>query len=92
MRVGTSGGPSGAKVSAFRNVEGRVAVQVIQSGAAGGSVTVKVGGFVVGRAKAWITDNTHDCDEVAVTVGVDGSVGATVPGRSMVTFVLEGGE
>ena len=91
MRVGTSGGPSGAKVSAFKNVDGSVSVQVIQGGTASGSVTVKVNGLTVKGAKAWITDNTHDCDALAATVGSDGSVSATVPGRSMVSFVLEAG-
>jgi hypothetical protein len=66
-----------------------VSVQVIQGGTASGTVVVKVTGLVVKAANAWLTDNSHDCDEQAVTVGADGSVSATVPGRSMVTFVLE---
>jgi O-glycosyl hydrolase len=89
VRVGTSGGPSGAKVSAFKNLDGTVSVQVIQGGTSSGSVSVKVNGFTTKAAKAWITDNTHDVDEIAATVGTDGAVSATVPGRSFVTFVLE---
>jgi O-glycosyl hydrolase len=89
VRVGTSGGPSGARVSAFKNTDGRVSVQVIQGGTASGMVGVKVSGVEVKSAKGWITDNTHDVGEVAVTVGADGTVSGTVPGRSMVTFVLQ---
>lgn len=90
VRVGTSGGPSGAKVSAFKNPDGTISVQVIQGGTASGTVSVKVGGDLkVSAAKAWITDNTHDVGEQEATVGTDGSVSSTVPGRSMVTFVLE---
>lgn len=90
VRVGASGGPSGSKVSAFKNVDGTVSVQVIQGGAGAGAVTVKVNGFTAKAAKAWITDNSHDCDEQVATVAADGgSVSAQVPGRSMVTFVLE---
>ncbi|KAF2833078.1 hypothetical protein CC86DRAFT_338215 [Ophiobolus disseminans] len=90
IRVGTSGGPSGAKISAFKNVDGKIAVQVIQGGNGAGAVTVKVNGFVVRTVKAWITDNSHDCDEQTATLATDGgSVSAQVPGRSMVTFVLE---
>lgn len=92
VRVGTSGGPSGARVSAFKNVDGNVAVQVIQSGTGSGSVSVKVEGFAAKSAKAWLTDNSHDCDEQAATVGSDGSVSANVPARSMVTIVLENAE
>jgi hypothetical protein len=53
-------------------------------------VLVKVNGFKANAAQAWITDNTHDCDEQATTLATDGSsASAQVPGRSMVTFVLE---
>ncbi|KAL1599506.1 hypothetical protein SLS60_007309 [Paraconiothyrium brasiliense] len=89
VRLGASGGPSGARVSAFKNVDGSVSVQIIQSGTGVGSVSVKVQGFVAKSAKAWLTDNSHDCDEQAATVGSDGSVSANVPARSMVTVVLQ---
>jgi hypothetical protein len=89
VRIGASGGPSGSRVSAFRNVDGSLAVQVIQGGTVTGAVTVKVNGFVAATAKAWITDNGHDCDEIVATLAADGgSVSTQVPGRSMVTFVL----
>ena len=64
-------------------------MQVIQGGTVTGAVTVQVGGFVAKTAKAWITDNGHDCDEIVATLATGGgSVSAQVPGRSMVTFVL----
>ena len=89
VRIGASGGPSGSRISAFRNVDGTLAVQVIQGGTATSAVAVKVNGVVVVAAKAWITDNGHDCDEVVATLAADGSsISAQVPGRSMVTFVL----
>ncbi|KAF9740914.1 hypothetical protein PMIN06_005947 [Paraphaeosphaeria minitans] len=89
VRVGTSGSPTGARVSAFRNGDGRVAVQVVQSGSGAGSVSVQVAGFKSKSAKAWLTDESHNCEEQAATVGSDGSVSAVVPGKSMVTIVLE---
>ncbi|KAF1934634.1 putative endo-exoxylanase [Clathrospora elynae] len=90
VRVAASGGSSGSRVSAFRNLDGKIAVQVIQSGAATGAVTVKIGRFTVGAAKVWVTDNSHDCDELVATLAADrSSVSAQVPERSMVTFVLE---
>lgn len=91
VRVGASGGPSGARVSAFKNVDGTVSVQIIQSGTGAGGVTVKVNGFTAKSAKAWLTDNSHDCDAQAAAVANDGSVSVNVPARSMVTVVLEGG-
>lgn len=88
VRVDTTGTVNGAKVSAFRNEDGKIAVQIIQGGTASGVVTVKVNSFTMKAAKVWITDNSHDCDELAATLSLDGSVSAQVPGRSMVTFVL----
>jgi O-glycosyl hydrolase len=52
-------------------------------------VGVKVGGKAVRSVEAWVTDGTRDCDALGVEVAADGSVSAVVPGRSMVTFVLE---
>ncbi|KAF1968301.1 glycoside hydrolase [Bimuria novae-zelandiae CBS 107.79] len=89
VRVAAAGGPAGARVSAFQNVDGTVAVQVIQGGAGAGRVGVKVGAFTVKSAKAWVTDNTHDCDESVVMAGADGGMSLDVPGRSMVTVVLD---
>ncbi|KAI8941314.1 GH30 xylanase [Plenodomus lindquistii] len=90
VRVATSGGPSGAKVSAFKNADGTIAVQVIQSGTASAAVSVKVNGVSIASAKAWVTDNNHDCDELTTVVAENrASVSAQVPGRSMVTFVLQ---
>lgn len=90
VRVGTSGSVSGAKVSAFKNVDGRVVVQVVQGGGAA-SVGVKVNGYVVKSAEARVTDETRACEKLEVVVpGDGGSVSAQVPGKSLVTFVLEG--
>ena len=90
VRVGASGG-SGVRTSAFVNVDGKIAVQVINSGSARDiSITVSGGGeFVPENATAWVTDNTRDCNEIGATVDASGKVSGNVPGRSMVTFVLK---
>jgi O-glycosyl hydrolase len=87
VRVSASG--SGVKTTAFRNVDGMVSVQVINSGNAR-DVTITVGGgdFLAGNATAWVTDNTRDCDVIAAAVDAAGKVTGSVPARSMVTFVL----
>jgi len=90
VRVGTAGAPSGVRAAAFRNVDGTVAVVAIGTGSAATGVTVRVeGGRGAGaRATAWLSDNTHNCERMEVSVKEDGSVGGTVPGRSIVTFVI----
>lgn len=84
VRVGVSGGSGGLKTAAFRNVDGSVAVVVINSGNAA-KVGVKVQGRV--SAKAWVTDNTREIGELAATFA-DGVASVEVPSRSMATVVL----
>lgn len=86
VRVGASGGGSGLQTSAYLRQDGSVAVLIINTGT--GAASVSIGGFAVASAKAFITDNTHDYDAMTATVSA-GAVSGSVPGRSMVTFVLE---
>ncbi|KAK3367570.1 glycoside hydrolase superfamily [Podospora didyma] len=88
VRVGASA--SGVRTTAFRNVDGTVSVQVINSGAARAvTITLSGGGeFAVGSAAAWVTDNTRDIVQIEATIE-GGKVSGNVPQRSMVTFVLK---
>jgi O-glycosyl hydrolase len=90
VRVGVSGAPSGIKTTGFRNVDGRVSVQILNSGSER-QVTIAItggaGGFVAQNATGWVTDNTRDCNEIKVAIDA-GKVTGSVPSRSMVTFVL----
>ncbi|KAI1874979.1 uncharacterized protein JN550_002408 [Neoarthrinium moseri] len=91
VRVGVSGAKSGVKTSAFRNTDGAVAVQFINTGSASAALTVKASGgdsFKVGNATAYITDNSHDLDVLASSIN-DGTASVNVPSRSMVTLVLQ---
>jgi len=89
VRVGASGA-SGVRTSAFRNADGSVAVQVINSG---GEKVVNVavggGGFKASIAAGWVTDSTRDCAQIAASIDAGGKVTGSVPGRSMATFVLK---
>lgn len=88
VRVGTSGGSF--KTTAFKNVDGSVAVNIINTGTSATSVSVAITGLNATAANAWITDNTHDMPTQAVTVGTDGSVSGSIPARAMVSFVITG--
>ena len=89
VRLGTSGSTSNLRTSAFKNVDGSVAVQFINSGSSASAVNVKVNGGTVTSAKAWVTDNTRDI--VALDASVSSGVGSVnVPSRSMVTVLLSG--
>jgi len=88
VRVGASGG-SNLKSAAFQNVDGSIAVVIINSGT--GTQTVNVAGLSIAEkqsAKAWLTDNSSDAKEVPVTVAADGTASASVTGRGMISFLV----
>ncbi|KAK4236534.1 GH30 family xylanase [Achaetomium macrosporum] len=92
VRVATSGGGGNLKIAGFRNVDGSVAVVVINSGnAATVSVRIGSGGGSVGSAKAWVTDNTREIGELQASF-VDGAASVNVLSRSMATVLLYPGE
>jgi hypothetical protein len=66
--------------------------QIINTGTAAQTVGVGLTGSSLVRptVRAWYTDNTHDMNETAVTVGADGTASANVPGRGMISFLVEG--
>lgn len=89
VRVGTEG--SGVRTSAFVNVDGALAVQVINGGNEQAVVVSVTGGEEYAgatTATAWVTDNERDCDEIPASVANDGTVSSSIPSRSMVTFLI----
>jgi O-glycosyl hydrolase len=87
IRVGTSGGPSGLKLAAFKNVDGSIAVVAISSGASAASVSIKISGATPTAVEAYVSDNTHNCEKTAATVA-DGTISGSVAGRSITTFFV----
>jgi O-glycosyl hydrolase len=86
VRIGASGG-TGLRTTAFINVDGSVAVVIINSGTSAASVSIS--GVTAKSATSWVTDNTRDMVEAAVTVDVDGAVsGVSVPGRGVASVVI----
>ena len=86
VRVQTSGGS--LRTSAFQNVDGSVAVQVINTGGSAATVNIAVTGLTGTNVTAWLTDNTHDLSTTPATIAVDGTVSGSVPTRAMVSFVI----
>lgn len=87
QRVGASGGGSNIKSAAFLNIDGSVAVVIINSAASAQTISIAPLGFPV--VQAWYTDNTHDMATVEVTLGSDGTASASVPGRGMISFLFK---
>ncbi|KAI1746920.1 glycoside hydrolase family 30 protein [Xylaria castorea] len=90
VRVGISGAPSGVRAAAFQNVDGSVAAVFINGGASAVNVQVKTTGgaaFAAAGATAFLTDNSHDFNETAVSFA-DAAASASIPGRGMVSVIL----
>ncbi|PQE09284.1 glycoside hydrolase family 30 protein [Rutstroemia sp. NJR-2017a BVV2] len=91
VRVGTSGAPSSVLTSAFKNTDGSVSVQMLNTGSTSQSVSIAITGFTASTVKAYITNQSNN-GIISTTASLSGgTVGATVPARSMMTFILTGG-
>lgn len=86
VRVGTSGGSF--KTTAFKNVDGSVAVNVLNTGTGAATLSVGVTGFTPINGTSYLTDGSNDFKASTLTVGADGTVGGSVPARAFLSFVL----
>ncbi|KAM3086793.1 hypothetical protein ACMFMG_000915 [Clarireedia jacksonii] len=88
VRVGTSGAPSSLLTSAFKNTDGSVSVQMLNTGSTSQSVSIATTGFKASTVKAYITNQSNNGIISTTATLSGGTVGATVPGYSMMTFIL----
>ncbi|KAL1837549.1 hypothetical protein VTJ49DRAFT_3652 [Mycothermus thermophilus] len=91
VRVGTSGAPGGVRAAAFRNVDGTVAVVAISSSGSPASVTIRLSGSGVSgvsAVRAYVSDNTRNCENTPASVAADGSITGSVAARSITTFYI----
>jgi hypothetical protein len=91
VRVGTSGSGTGLQFAAFKNTDGTVSVQVINTGSSAQTVNVATsgGGFTAKSVAAYVTNNSNNVGTLSASFS-GGQASANVPGRSMATFVLSG--
>lgn len=78
-------GGNGLRTTAFANTDGRLAVNVINTG--GSAASVSISGTNGTSVQAWVTDNSHDMDLAEASIA-DGTVTGSVPSRAMVSFVV----
>ncbi len=85
-RIGAAGG-TGIRTAAFKNLDGRCAVVIINSGAAAAAVSVKITGATPAAASLFVSDNTHTCEKIASTL-TEGTMASSVPGHGIGTFFV----
>jgi glucosylceramidase len=84
VRVAASGGALG--VSAFRNPDGSLAVQVLNTGTAAAPVDLSPGRG--GVARPYVVDATHDLAPAPPRRLRHGTLRTTVPARALVSFLV----
>ncbi|KAF5871619.1 putative glycoside hydrolase family 45 protein [Botrytis fragariae] len=88
VRVATSGVPAGINTSAFKNTDGTVSVQMINTNSASTAVQVTTTGFSASSVVAYVTSQSQNSMASLSATVSGGVVSATVPAHGMVTFIL----
>jgi O-glycosyl hydrolase len=90
IRIGASSANSDLDVTAFRNVNGTVAIVVLNTAASAQTASFSVRGTGASGpvATPYLTDNSHDTAAQAPLRVVNGSFGTTLPAGSLTTFVI----
>jgi len=90
VRIGASSANSDLDVTAFRNVNGSVAIVVLNTATTAQTASFSVRGTGANGPVAvpYLTDNSHDTAAQAPLPVIRGSFGATLPAGSLTTFVI----
>lgn len=86
VRVATSGTPANTDVAAFKNTDGTIVVVLINGGSS--TESVSLAGLSVSSVSAYYMDNSVSSPATFSTTLSGGTVEATLPAYSVVTFVL----
>lgn len=88
VRIDAVGGNETVRVSAFKNADGAVAVQVINNSTDGADLELVLdGGRGGANLTVFLTDNENDLKDMGqITAGVNGTWPTTMPARSTASF------
>jgi O-glycosyl hydrolase len=92
VRIGASSANGSLEVTAFRNLDGSVAVVVLNTATTAQTATFALHGAGGFRATPYLTDASHDVAAQAAVSVRHGSFTATVPPRSLVTYDIPAGQ
>ena len=88
-RIDVSGGTNGTlTVTGFQNVDGTVAVQILNNATDDTTIRIQMGQGKSGSVQSYITDNYHDLDaQDSFTLEENGFFDTVVKARSLTSFV-----
>jgi len=93
VRIGANSGDSNLQVSAYRNTNGTVSVVVLNSASSAITSSYTLQNLNVANGTTvtpYLTNNSSHTAQQATTSVSGGSFSATIPARSLVTYVLSG--
>ncbi|HXR73103.1 RICIN domain-containing protein [Actinocrinis sp.] len=94
VRIGANSSNSAVDLSAFKNTDGSLSVVALNTGSGADSITYSLSNTGVANGATvtpYLTNNSNSIAAQASTTVGNGAFTATVPGRSLVTYVIQGG-
>ena len=94
VRIGASSSSGAVQLSAFKNPDGSLAIVALNTGSGSDAITYSLANTGVANGATvtpYLTDNANSVAVQGTTTVAGGAFSATVPGRSLVTYVIPGG-
>ena len=94
VRVGASSSNSAVHLSAFKNPDGSLSVVALNTGSGADPITYSMANTGVANGATvtpYLTNNGNTVAAQGTTTVAGGAFSATIPGRSLVTYVIPGG-
>ncbi|KAJ6520909.1 glycoside hydrolase [Mycena vulgaris] len=89
VRIATTSGSTSLLTSAFKNTDGTVSIQVINTASTEQAVSISVAGGTFGAVTAFVSQQSNGGKPTATSASISGAVvTGNSPGNSMVTFIL----
>ncbi|MEV6608544.1 cellulose binding domain-containing protein [Kutzneria sp. NPDC051319] len=92
-RIGATTSDGSLQLSAYKNIDGTVAVVAINTGSGADSVTYNLQNTATANGATvtpYLTNSTNNASAQATIAGGGGAFSASIPARSMVTYVIGG--
>ena len=94
MRIGASSSNSAVHLSAFKNPDGSLSVVALNTGSGSDPITYSLANTGIANGATvtpYLTNNSNNVAAQGTTTVAGGAFTATIPGRSLVTYVIPGG-
>ena len=93
VRIGATSSNSGVDISAFKNTDGTVAIVALNTGSGSDTINYSLSGTGTANGASvtpYLTNSSNNVAAQAATSVSGSAFSATIPGRSLVTYVVSG--